>query len=597
MRVCDYIADRLFQLGVTRVYGITGGGAAGLNDGFAKHGKIRWIGNHHEQASAFAAMGEAKLTGRLAVVNPTTGCGGTNCVTGVLDAWQDSVPILFISGNVNRAQMTSYLHRPESGGRRNVRKIGVQEADIIEIVAPITKYADVVNTPEEIFTKLEKAIYLATSGRRGPVWLDIPTDIQTAEFVPVLWPQADWIEDNDSRSNEPDLAKYQMDEIRGVVRESRRPLIFVGAGALGDREAVDRFIREFKIPFVCSYGAVDFCEYEHPLYVGKIGVKGDRAGNFAVSTCDLLIVLGSSLTTPMVGYNPKEFAPLAKIIVVDSDDPKNMAFDLYQHYCQTTISKFVSNPLAHSYRPRWVEKCQSWKWKWPVCEESYKNEKNGVNLYHFVDSLSRILPPKAAVVSDAGSAIYVPCQGLKLKGGQRHIISLAQSDMGWALPASIGVALEGVPTVVLTGDGSFQTNLQELATIRALNLPIKIFVWNNSGYLSIRATQNKLFEGRLMGTDSKTGLWFPDLEKIAVAYGMDYKKIDNLDNLSILREVLNSDCATIVNVICPPDQAICPTIGAKRGEDGKISARPLYDMSPYLPQEEIQREKRGALEL
>jgi acetolactate synthase I/II/III large subunit len=589
MRVCDYIAERLFKLGVTRVYGITGGGAAGLNDGFAKHGKIRWIGNHHEQASAFAAMGEAKLTGKIAVVNPTTGCGGTNCVTGVLDAWQDSVPILFISGNVNRAQMTSYFHRPESGEKRSIRKIGVQEADIIEIVAPITKYADTVNSPKEIVEKLEKAIISAISGRKGPVWLDVPTDIQTAEIGEIL-----------VKSYLPKfevMDSCQKSIIEEAITESFRPLILVGAGAMSDRAKVNSFIQSIGYPFVCTYGAVDFCDYDNPLYVGRIGIKGDRAGNFAVSTCDLLIVLGSSLTTPITGYNLKEFAPLAKIIVVDSDDPKNMAFDKYYHYCRMTVFGFTSMLWDGFPCERWVEKCIHWKYKWPVCQKEYENETNGVNLYTFVNELSSVLPDKAAVVSDAGSAIYVPCQGLKLKNGQRHIISLAQSDMGWALPASIGVALGGVPTIVLTGDGSFQTNLQELATIRALNLPIKIFVWNNAGYLSIRATQNKLFDGRLMGTDNKTGLWFPDLEKIASAYEMEYKKIDSFENLSILKEVLENDKTVIVNVVCPPDQMICPTIGAKRGEDGKIVARPLFDMSPYLSTEEIEKERREALSL
>ncbi len=601
IRVCDYIAQRLHQLGIRHVYGIMGGGASGLNDGFIKHGGIRWIGGHHEQASAFAAVAQAKLTGKLAVVNPTTGCGSTNCITGVLDAWQDSVPVLFISGNVNRIQMTTYMNWPQSTNSvigRRVRKQGVQEADIIELVSPITKFAQTIDTPEQIVIKLEAAIWFATHGRKGPVWLDVPTDIQTALIEPPAeLPTIHWGDDIEIAGFVQAL--QAKDEVVLAWATSRRPLVLLGAGARDSRDEIDRLLRAANIPFVCTYGAIDFYPTDHPLYVGRVGIKGDRAGNFALAHCDLLLVLGSSLSTPVTGYDQTQFAPLAKIIVVDVDDHSNSAFDRHDLYVRSDVQTFVVTMLGHDYAPRdsrWRDKCVEWREKWPVCLPAYAAETAGINLYSFIDELSKALPDDGVVVSDAGSAIYVPCQGLKLRGNQRHIISLAQADMGWALPASIGVALEGRPTVVVTGDGSFQTNLQELATIRALNLPVKIFVWNNRGYLSIRATQRKLYEGRLMGTDESNGLWFPDLGQVALTYEMDYLKLDSGHELAdALEDILSSSRAIIIEVICPADQPIWPTIGASRGADGTIKARPLYDMAPYLLPEEIDAERVAAL--
>ncbi len=591
MRVCDYIAQRLYAYGIRHVYGITGGGASGLNDGFAKHGGIRWIGNHHEQASAFAAMGQAKLTGRLAVVNPTTGCGGTNCITGVLDAWQDSVPILFISGNVNRAQMTAYHEGP--------RKQGVQEADIIPLVEPITKYANVVGKPEDIVRELEYAIWTATHGRKGPVWLDIPTDVQCAEFEPTEPPA---LNDDEGEIGRFACAIRCRQSVLDALSAAKRPLVLLGAGARDARQDVRRFLYAYDLPFVCTYGAIDLFAADDVLYVGRVGIKGDRAGNFALAHCDLLIVLGSSLSTPVTGYDLSHFASEADIVVVDIEDiskgvPDVMTLDRVTTYVQTTVETFVSvmaqalsSEVSHH---GWINLCLRWRAKWPVCAVSY--EPGAINLYAFVDALSKVLPANAAIVSDAGSAIYVPCQGLKLRGSQRHIISLAQADMGFALPASIGVALEGVPTIVLTGDGSFQTNLQELATIRALKLPIKIFVWNNSGYLSIRATQRKLYEGRLMGTDEEHGLWFPRLIDVAQTYEMAYHRMLDLEDG--LDAILAEPGAALIEVICPPDQPIIPTIKARRNEDGTIGAAPLFDMAPALPPEEIAAERAAALAL
>ncbi len=589
MRVCDYIAKRLHDHGVRHVFGITGGGAAGLNDGFAKHGGFQWIGNHHEQASAFAAMGLAKVTGKLAVVNPTTGCGGTNCITGVLDAWQDSVPVLFVSGNVNRAQMTY--------GRRGVRKHGVQEADIIPLVETITKYSQVITKPEQIFEELEKAIDIATNGRPGPVWLDIPTDVQTAEVVVPAEVRRFNHDGNHIHYFRQALAAA--DTVKELLLNAKRPLVLLGAGARGDREHVEILLQR-ALPFVCTFGAIDLFPADHPQYVGRVGVKGDRAGNFAVHCCDLLIVLGASLQTAQTGYNLDHFAPNARVIWVDIEPQERQCEPgLADVYIETDIVSFVGAMVSeHRWAaPAWSALCRKWREQWPVCLPQYRDaawQKEGINLYAFVDALSAALPDNAAVVSDAGSAIYVPCQGLKLRDGQRHIISLAQADMGWALPAAIGVALTGRPTIVVTGDGSFQTNLQELATIRALNLPIKIFVWNNFGYLSIRATQKKLFEGRLMGTDERHGLWFPQLQSLAVTYGFKYDWLGKTGDLDYLPTILARNGPTLVEVICPPDQAIVPTIGASRDPEGRIQARPLWDMAPYLPREELEAELSAA---
>lgn len=579
MRVSDYIAHYLYERGIRYVFGITGGGAAGINDGFAKFGKIQYISNHHEQASAYAAVGMSKVSNELSVVNPTTGCAGTNCITGVLDAWQDYSPVLFLSGNVNRAQMTFY---PEN---KHLRKLGVQEADIITLVKPITKYADVVNSPEEIISKLKFAIDTALTAPMGPVWLDIPTDIQLAELE---------VEPLNFEKDIPPLTCDHSipEDIKKELETASRPLILIGNGVRlsGATNIFQKTIENFKIPFVATYLGLDVADSENSLNVGRVGVKGDRAGNFALHNCDLLLVLGSSLNTPVTGYKVNEFAPNAKIITIDIDGKFNPKLNIFKNI-NCDIKTFLSSLCSSEIKincSAWNEKCKHWKDKWNINNEPHKTEDGKINLYHFINHLNEISLDSTHFVSDTGSAMYVPGQGIKIKKNKRFITSGGQADMGFALPAAIGVALMGNPTLVITGDGSFQSNIQELATVRYLNLPIKIFVLNNNGYLSIRTTQNKLFKGRVMGTGPGNGIFFPKLEDIAKAYKINYALMDKIDEKQ--SRWLETPEPMIIEVICPENQLIIPTIGAKLNSNGRIEASPLYDMFPHLTPEDIEKE-------
>ncbi len=588
--VADYIVKYLARYGIRFTYGVTGGGSASLNNSFAKQKVIQWVATHHEAGAAYAALGEAKLTNKLAVVCPSTGCASTNCVTGVMEAWQDSVPILFLSGNVNRAQMT-YLKKINNN--IFLRKEGTQEADIISIVSPITKSA-IVAYPQTIKKDLKRLIEISMSGRRGPVWLDVPTDVQSALIevddevdyrLPVL---------SDSRQYYVDSSVIHC--IESSLSNAKRPLLLIGQGV---RQAdaiaqLNRFVARYRIPFVATYGAIDVLPSSQ-YFIGRVGVKGDRAGNFAVYNCDYLLVIGSSLSTPITGYNLNDFAPNAETICsVDIERlecrvPIDRVVNI-QSDAKLFLSSFCSD---HHVNQEWIKICQDWRDQWPICLPEYKEEKQGVNIYSFIDSLSKHLPDTAVVASDAGSAFYCCCQGLKLKPGQRHLQSLAQAPMGCALPMAIGAALQGLPVYVVVGDGSFQTNIQELATIRYFNLPIRIFVLNNSGYLSCKATQNKLFGGNMIGNGPDCGLWFPDLGNVASTYEFTYASLDRFDELDREIESLVSapkPCPTIIEVLCPPDQLIIPTIGASRDpQTGVIKSSPLCQMFPPLSQEELDK--------
>lgn len=586
MRVADYIADYIYKLGIKDVFLVTGGGMMFLSDGIASHPHLKAVCNHHEQAAAMGAVAYAKYNQSFGAAYVTTGCGGTNAMTGLLGAWQDSVPCIFISGQCKRKETV------RNSGLR-LRQFGVQEADIISVVQPLTKYAVMVNEPEQIAYHLDKAAHLAKSGRPGPVWLDIPLDVQGAmvdEQSLVRFPDSERIEDCQDEPTEDEVK-----QVLQLLTVSKRPVIVAGQG-IRLSKAIQEFkgcIEDFQIPVVASRLGIDLLPSEHSLFIGRIGNKGDRAGNLAVQNADLVISIGSRLSVSSTGHEYHDFAREAQIVVVDIDSEEHkkntVKIDLFINSDAKKFLKALNNRRPLDTKA-WVNKCQEWKLRYPVCLPEYADENNGINLYYFVDRLSQKMKSDSVIVSDAGSAFYVVSQGVKLKESQRYVTSAAQAEMGFTVPATIGVSVaKGAEEVIgVTGDGSFQMNIQELQTIVHYDLPIKMFVWNNDGYLSIRATQTKFFEGRFIGTDKLSGVSFPNLKKIAQAYGIEYIKAYSSKELDqVIEKVLDYPKAVICEVMCLKDQEVVPTVSSYKKEDGTMVSKPLEDMYPFLDREEF----------
>ncbi len=589
IRVADYIADYIYKLGVKEIFMVSGGGMMFLSDGIAKHPYLKAICNHHEQASAMAAISYAKYTEHIGVAYVTTGCGGTNAITGLLDAWQDSVPCLFISGQCKRKETV------RNSGLK-LRQFGVQEADIISIVESITKYSIMVNDPDQIAYILDKAVYLAKSGRPGPVWIDIPLDVQGAiinedelsRFLP----------EGEKKDYKDEPTEDEIKQIVELLANSKKPVIIAGQGVRIAKAIPEfkKFIERCQIPVVASRLGIDILSSSEPLFIGRIGNKGDRAGNLAMQNADLIISIGSRLSVSSTGHEYSIFAREAKVVVVDIDpiehEKNTVRIDLFVN---ADVQRFLNHIIGASIpigddRKNWIKKCLEFKTKYPVCLPEYANNPEGINLYYFVDRLSRKMKPDTVVVSDAGSAFYVLSQAIQIEDRQRYITSAAQAEMGYTLPATIGVSIakENGEVIGVTGDGSFQMNIQELQTIVHYNLPIKIFVWNNDGYLSIRATQSKFFEGRFIGTDSASGVSFPDLEKLSAAYGIKYFRISKAQELDeVLEEVLDYSKAVICEVMCIKNQEIIPTSASFKKTDGTMVSKPLEDMYPFLDREEF----------
>jgi len=580
VRVADYVAQFLEKKGIKHAFMVTGGGAMFLNDGFAKS-NIKGIFNHHEQACAMAAVGYSKLNNEIAVCTPTTGCGGTNTITGLLDAWQDSNKIVFISGNVNKKETTYCSDIP-------LRKFGVQEANIVKIVEPITKYSVMVTDPKTIAYHLEKAFHICESERPGPVWIDIPLDIQGA-----------FINKDELIHFEPDLTitpSIDYNQFEQYLNESKRPIVIAGYGIqlANARKEFIEFIEKYNLPVTFTYLGVDLLPSNHPLYVGRLGTKGDRAGNFAVQNSDLVISLGSSLSVSVTGFKYETFAREAKKFVVDIDQFEHTKPTIkIDHIVKADVKDFMVNcNVKYNTDKAWIDKCIGWREKWPVFEERYKDTTNGINIYYFLEQLSKYNKPDAITISDAGSAYYTTSQSIKIKDKQRYITSGAQADMGFTIPASIGIAVASDSTNIIgiTGDGSFQMNIQELQTIVNFNLPIKTFILNNGGYLSIRNTMDKFFESRYFGTDVESGLTFPEIERIATAYKIPYFKLENSDDLDKMESILDTPGYALIEVICPFKQDIIPSSSAKENAEGAIVSQPLENMFPFLSEEEFKQE-------
>ena len=587
VRVADYIVKFLNGYGVKDFFYLPGGGVMHLIDGLACNKHVGLYCLHHEQSIAMALEAYSRTTGHYGVGYFTTGPGATNAITGLAGAWLDSVPCMFISGQVKRRDTTYMSKIP------GIRQIGVQEVNIIPIVQSLTKYAAFVEDPQDIRYHLEKAIYLSKEGRPGPVWLDIPLDVQGAI-----------VDGEKLRGFLPPkkIATFSKKELGFIVekiKNAKRPLIVGGYGIRisGAISALLGFVSKTRIPVVTTYCGADLIGTSHPQFVGRIGIKGDRAGNLAMQNSDLLLVIGSSMPVSNTSYDPKQFAREAYIIVADVDETSHkkpsMRVDRFIKIDAKELLEALQKKLGKiSIGDDWVKACRDWRERYPVCLPEYANLKKEVNVYYFIEKLSRLLTPKDVIVTDTGSGYYVGSQGIKVKQGMRYLASGGLCTMGYNLPASIGasIALGKKRVMCITGDGSLQQNIQELQSVVHHRLPLKIFVINNKGYLSIRNTQEKLFSERYLGESRNSGISFPDLKKIAYAYGIRFVRIAKSKGLEKkLAQALKFSGPVICEIMSPENQPVIPTVASQRRPDGSMVSKPLEDMYPFLDREEFRR--------
>ena len=590
IRVADVIIDFLIEKKVDTIFGLMGGGAMFLNDALAlRSDKIKTIFNHHEQASSMAAVGYSKMKNSIGAAMFTTGCGSTNAITGVLDAWQDNLPCIFISGQVKRKE-TSRNIRPKTA----LRNFGVQEADVVSIVESITKYSKMLNEPNEIYDELEKAYKIATSGCPGPVWLDIPLDVQAAPVVKKRWLKEKYIIPQAFKKNLPSHIK----KITSLLRDAERPILVVGNGirlAKVEKEFI-KLVKNWKIPVVSSYLAIDVFPNKHDYHLGTLGAKGNRAANFAIQNSDLVIAFGCRMSVPLTGFEYKTFAREAKICIIDINEDEHKKDTIrIDSLINQDLSLLVPKLPKINFQSRWknwLKKCIKWEQQWPVCNDYQRDDSKGINLYHFYEIFNKLNNVESAVVADAGSAGYASAQSVKVDKNQRYIMPGGQMEMGFTLPCSIGVAFADPKKMVfaITGDGSFQLNIQELQTLSHFKPNIKLIIWNNSGYLSIKSTQNRFFNGRKIGAGPESGLTFPEIKDIAKAYKLPFRKVSRAKNLNASIEWLKSfHGPAILEVICPPEQEIIPTASSKTLDDGSMVSTPLEDMYPFLSEDEFKK--------
>lgn len=602
IKVSNYIAKRLVQEGISHVFTVTGGGAMHLNDGLGHEPGLTCIYNHHEQACAIAAESYARIHNTIAAVCVTTGPGGTNAITGVLGGYLDSIPMLVLSGQVR------YDTTARSTGL-NLRAMGDQEFDITKAVACMTKYCEMVTDPMRIRYALEKALYLAQSGRPGPCWLDIPLNVQGA------YVEEDELEGFDPAELAPEVppvTEQDLEKVLSMLGEAKRPVFYAGNGIriAGAHECFMKVAEKLNIPVVTCWDSIDAIYDEHPLYVGRGGIMGDRPGNFAVQNSDLVLAVGNRLSIRQVGYNYTTWARAAKVIMVDADAEEmkkpTLHVDLPVHadageFLEKLLAKLDENTRFTG--TEWLARCRSWKQNYPVVLPKHYEPAEQTNVYAFIRELSSRLKENQVTVVGNGSACVVGSHAYVIKQGQRFIINSAVASMGYDLPAAIGACIAehgrrafrkgadgGRDIILVTGDGSIQMNLQELQTIIHHKLPIKIFVINNQGYHSIRQTQKNFFGEPLVGTGYDSGdLSFPAMEKLAGAYGYPYVRIEKNEELGErLETVLAESGPVICEVMVSMTQNFEPKSATKRLSDGTLVSAPLEDLAPFLPEEELQ---------
>lgn len=588
MKLADYIVDYIASLGTKDVFIITGGAIAHVTDALGRRasekGDMSYVCFQHEQAGAMAAEAYSRLGPGLGVMCATSGPGATNLITGMCGCWFDSIPALFITGQVGSAEALSTA-------QSTPRQVGFQETDIVSIVQPITKFAVTVDDPKKIRYYLEKAVYLAQCGRPGPVLVDVPVDFQVVEvepaeldgFSPEELTAADGL-DSDA------ILESKIKDICALIKDARRPLLLLGGGIhIGGAEAEARAVAELLgIPVVVSWSGFDILPHTHPLFLGHIGVYGDRGANLAMQNCDLLISVGSRLDTRQTGGRVATFARGAKKVMVDIDrneieKGRGLSIDIG---VVAHVKKFLTRfacvlPVADaSDSADWFEKTKTWKGKYSAVLSEYETQP-ALSAYTFARKLSDALPEGQTIIVDEGGNLVWTMQSFRIKEGQRLISTFGNSPMGYALPAAIGAsfAIGKKPVICIDGDGGFQMNIQELQTIKHYNLPIKIFILNNRSMGIIKQFQDLYFGSRYYATTTDGGYSSPDFAAVAQAYGIDAVTIERLSDVeTVLAQVLGHDGPILCNVLIDVEQKLNPKL-----EFG----RPLEDMTPYLPREEF----------
>lgn len=583
-RIADYLIRKVNEAGVKHIYLVTGRGILYLTDAVAKNKGIIPVTAFHEQGASYAAMAYASAINGMGACLVSTGCAAANAVTACLCAYQDNLPVVFISGNNKRNENTRHTGV-------NIRTYGSQEADIISLVESITKYAVMLDDKRTAAYEIEKALYIAQDGRMGPVWIDVPLDVQNmrieeAEVEHFKMPEISL----------PDI-KSDVEKIAVELNQAKRPVILIGGGARKAREKIKKLVEDYSIPAVCSPAASDIYGTANERSIGTVGsLGGSRAGNIAVQNSDFVLAIGSRLCSQLTGMK-ENFAREAKIIAVDIDENEHKKDGVKLDRVVVSDAEFFLNKLSErnlvKHDETWIKKCQHWKSKFAVDNEDFISElkaENKIDLYSLMDALVPVLPDDATVITDAGLEELIVPSAIRCKEGQRCLFPAAQGAMGYAIPAIIGVHNAGRKNIVcIVGDGSIMMNIQELQMISTRQIPVKVLVINNNMYAVIRKRQTDLFRKRTIGNDPSDGVPEPDFSRIADCFGFGYRRISNREELLTLLPALFDGEREIIEVICNPDQKYFHESYAINGKR-KLVRRPIEDMSPFLPRELIREE-------
>jgi acetolactate synthase-1/2/3 large subunit len=589
MKLSDYVLQTLVANGARHVFFVPGGAAMHLNDSLGRTPGVGYTATLHEQAAAIAAEAWAKVTNDLAVCMTTAGPGGTNAITGLAGAWLDSSPVVFLSGQVKRADLK---------GKSGLRMLGVQEIDIVSVVSPITKYAVTVTEPDSIRLHLEKAIYLAREPRRGPVWLDLPLDVQASQVDPAGLEKFE--PESGSAWDERELPT-KVAEVVSLLAKAERPVLVAGSGVrlAGAIDEFEILVARLEIPVLTTWLGLDLLAEDHPFFAGRPGSVAPRGANFTLQNCDLLVSIGARLDMAFTAYAHDRFARGAKKILVDVDSAEiekmSMKVDVKvvadaRAFLRELLRQLGSSP-PRTPSP-WLERVRDWKHRYPVVLSEHHARKDFVSTYAFSQILSQELSEGEMVCTTAsGSGIEIFLLCYEAKKGQRVFHNRGTGAMGFALPAAVGACLarEGQRTICVDGDGGFQFNVQELETIRRHHLPIKVFVLNNQGYASIRTSQARYFQ-RLVGSDPASGMTLPDTLAVAGAYGIRGMRIAGGDDVRAkVREALTASGPLVVDVMLPPEEPRQPSVVSAPRADGAMVSKPLEDLWPFLDRDEFRR--------
>jgi len=591
MRVADYVWKALADKGVRHVFLVTGGGAMHLNDALGRESRIGYVCNLHEQACAMAAEGYARISGTPGVVSVTTGPGGTNALTGVMGAWLDSVPMIVISGQIKRATMITAC--PEW----KLRQLGDQEYNIVDAVKPMTKMAKTVMSVEEVPQVLEDAWRICQEGRPGPVWIDVPLDIQAAQIETTSCANLPY--EAETRLAPSEAAVGRVVEL---LKIAKRPAVIVGSG-IHNAHCEKLFLGVFEklnVPVLTSISGIDLIPSDHPLFFGRPGILGERPANFIMQNSDLFIVLGTRMGIRICGYAYETVAQRATKVMVDVDEAElnkptfRPDVKIHADVCEflKALEERVETANFKDYT-EWLGYCRRMKAKYPVILPEHRNRTDYVSSYVLPEKIMQYASDPVTLITSNGIAYTSTFQAIPIRKGMRMFSNEACASMGYGLPAAVGAAFAcGGDVICMEGDGSIQMNLQELQTLLTYKLPIKLFVYNNGGYLSIKTTQKAFFDGRFVGSEASSGVVLPSFEKLAAAYGLPYFKLtDNQELDAKLPQVFARKGPVLVEVMLDPFEVLGPKAASKRLPDGTMVSAPLDDMAPFLPREEYEANK------